>query len=126
LLTNNLAVPFLEALALEGGIMPSTSVNPAALAHAIGRSSTWFGAIRSGEVWYEQASQWNRLRGDETDRERTVREYWDHHNRLMRHTSWLEGQCAHWRSLVEQHEATLKDRGRWSDRLDQQKASAQG
>lgn len=71
ILATTLAVPFLEALALEGAPGPVPHCLPMfvteqvsqatreALAQSIRRRGPWFGPVQQGKMWYEQYSQWN-------------------------------------------------------------------
>jgi len=61
ILADSLAAPFLQAMALEGEITKSVTVDRLRLSKAISARSHWFGPIRPGQMWYEQYSQWNEL-----------------------------------------------------------------
>lgn len=61
ILTTTLAVPLLEALALEGIVAPSNIINKYELAEAVKSKSRWFGPSRFSQMWYEQYAQWNHL-----------------------------------------------------------------
>lgn len=67
ILATTLAVPFLEALALEGITNPMfvtelvSQASRDALAESIRRRAPWFGPIKQGKMWFEQYSQWNEL-----------------------------------------------------------------
>ncbi|MCB0208447.1 MAG: glycosyltransferase family 2 protein [Anaerolineae bacterium] len=61
IMTTTLAVPFLEALALEGIIDPSNSIDKQKLAESVTSKANWFGPPLLNQMWYEQYSQWNHL-----------------------------------------------------------------
>jgi glycosyltransferase involved in cell wall biosynthesis len=58
ILANALAAPLLEALALEGVITTSTTVDRLKLSKSIRRRSAWFGLAEPGKMWFEQYNQW--------------------------------------------------------------------
>jgi len=123
ILANRLAVPLLEALIREEPFAPSASIDQTKLAQSLGRVSTWFGPVRPGEMWYEQAGQWNRVKEDETASQQAAQDHWDRYRQLHRETVWLKAECGRWRQVAEDHERTLKQRGRWTSVFEQQKAN---
>lgn len=123
ILANALAVPLLEALALEGKITTSTTVDRHRLSNAIGSLSGWFGPMESGKMWFEQYSQWNRLEREESQKECTTREYRNRFNRLVRETTWLEAQRANWQRLAEERERIIQEQQTLINELERSKAS---
>lgn len=67
LLATKFAVPYLQALVLEGavdsalGIEDVSQSSREALAQAISRRAPWFGPTQQGQVWFEQYGQWSEL-----------------------------------------------------------------
>jgi GT2 family glycosyltransferase len=60
-LAESLAVPLLMAMAREGRITKSATIDSDRLSDAISARSHWFGPTRPGQMWHEQYSQWNEL-----------------------------------------------------------------
>lgn len=60
-LADELAVPFLEALALAGAVASAPAVDGSKLSKSIRSKSPWFGPTQINQMWYEQYSQWNHL-----------------------------------------------------------------
>lgn len=91
MLANTWAVPFLGALALEGKITNSKSIDGRKLASAIRARAAWFGPSKPEEIWWEQYSQWNALDTQGSDkRSATSGEYWSRVMELEREIAWLE------------------------------------
>jgi glycosyltransferase involved in cell wall biosynthesis len=59
LLANDLAIPLLMALALEGRI--SSTIDRVRLCASLERASFWFGRADADEIWFEHYQQWSRF-----------------------------------------------------------------
>ena len=92
ILANSLSLPLLQALALEGGITDSRTVDRLKLSRTIRERSHWFGPIRPGQMWWEQYSQWNELEKKDSDKNRKMKDHWDRLNSLEQEVAWLEEQ----------------------------------
>ena len=65
--------------------------------------------MEPGKMWFEQYSQWKRLKRSESEKERALREHWDRFARLVRDTAWLEEQRADWQQLAEDREQIIRN-----------------
>jgi len=101
ILVNCLTLPLLQALALEGGITDSRTVDRMKLSRAIRARSHWFGPIRPGQMWWEQYSQWNELEKKDSDNNRKMKDHRDKLESLEQEVAWLEEQRRLRQQLVE-------------------------
>lgn len=122
ILANAFAVPLLEALALEGAISQSASIDRLRLSRSIRSLWTWFGPVKPGQMWWEQYAQWKRLKGEESQKERAIQDHWDFYRKLTGETAWLKEQCKSWQRLAEERERELRKELVWTDEFEQQKA----
>lgn len=103
MLVNCLTLPLLQALALEGRITDSQSVDRLKLSRAIRARSHWFGPIRPGQMWWEQYCQWNELEKKVSDKNRKMKDHRDKLESLEQEVAWLEEQRRHGQRLLEKN-----------------------
>lgn len=91
-LAREMAMPLLEAMALDGAIADGTPDRRQMLFDAIGRQRNWFGPVRPGQMWFEQYSQWQQFERPETAEERTAQRFSKALADLAREIDWLDDE----------------------------------
>jgi glycosyltransferase involved in cell wall biosynthesis/uncharacterized membrane protein YvlD (DUF360 family) len=99
LLSDSLAGPLLHAMALEGKIIGSKTVDRLKLSKSIRARARWFGPIRPGEMWFEQYQQWSELQKKDSDKELALKEHRDKLLSLEYETAWLEKRRLNWKAI---------------------------
>jgi len=102
ILAGALALPLLEAMAEEGTLPSSPSVDRARLVDSIRNQSAWFGPWNPDHIWLEQYAQWKRFETGESEKDREVREYWDRFRSVAKEIQWLEAERDRWRRISEE------------------------
>lgn len=124
ILVNTLAVPLLEALALEGSITTSATVDRHKLSHSIKSLSPWFGPMKPGKMWFEQYSQWNRLESERSEKTPVLRKYWNRFSKQVSETAQLEDhQVAYWQRLAKDRERIIQKQMTLTKELKRDKSS---
>jgi hypothetical protein len=89
-LVNHLAVPLLEALAVEGVIKGTGPLDRYQLYQSIRAKTLWFGPTKIDPMWFEQYSQWNQLTKHKTEPEALPVENWEQLRKVEYEQAWAE------------------------------------
>lgn len=109
ILTGSLALPLLEAMAEEGELPSSPSVDRPRLVDSIRMQSAWFGPWNPDQMWLEQYAQWKRFETGESEKDRAVREHWDRFRAVVKDIQWFEAERDRWRRMAEAPERSPGD-----------------